>query len=264
MNRDLVGGRALNWTLTGPTRSDGVAIVLLHEALGTIALWRDFPQALADATGLPVLTYERHGHGSSEQPLQARDAAYLAYEGEEILPRLLSLAGITRPVLVGHSDGGTIALHYAARFPGKPLAVVTMAAHVFVEEETLAGIRAAVTAYDDGLRSRLEKYHGGNTDWVFAAWSKSWLAPWYRDWNIEAILPQIACPTLVIQGEGDEYGTAAQVDAICRGIGATARPLLLSDCAHQPHREAREAVLSAIHAFLREQVPTDQGFAPGT
>lgn len=261
MTRDLIGGEALNWQWVGTPRMDGIAIVLLHEALGSIALWRDFPEALAEATGLPVLVYERHGHGESQQPTQIRDAAYLAYEGEEILPRLLSLAGVTRPVLVGHSDGGTIALQYAARYPTKPLALVTMAAHVFVEDVTLAGIRSAVAAYDEGLRGKLLKYHGENTDWVFQAWAATWLAPWYRDWTIESILPQIACPALIIQGQGDEYGTPAQVSAICQGIGPQAKPLLLDDCAHQPQREAKAATLGAIHAFLEGRIPADQGFA---
>jgi pimeloyl-ACP methyl ester carboxylesterase len=260
--RDMIAGLPLNWRLTGPVAADGRALVLLHEALGSIGLWRDFPEALAAAVGLPVLVYERHGHGGSAPAAAARTADYLRREAVEVLPRLLSLLGIRRPLLVGHSDGGSIALLYAAAFPHRPLGAVTMAAHVFVETETLAGIRQAVSLFPRGLREKLIRYHGDNTDHVFAAWSDTWLAPWFADWNITADLPAIICPLLVIQGENDEYGTPAQVSAITGGVSGPARGLLLPDCAHQPQREARAAVLEAIQLFAGQIPCATQGFAP--
>lgn len=269
--RDIIAGGAINWRLTGPVGADGRAVVLLHEALGCITLWRDFPEALSEACGRPVLVYERHGHGGSAPPASPRTVEYLRVEAEEVLPRLLSRLGITRPLLVGHSDGGSIALLHAAFAPARTEAAITMAAHVFVEPETLAGIRDAVAAYDSGLRDRLLKYHADNTDGVFRAWADTWLAPWFANWRITDDLPRITCPLLVLQGEGDEYGTPAQVEAICSGAGGPAEGIILPDCAHQPQREARDAVLGAIRAFLENHLPahavagvqprTEQGFA---
>ena len=231
--------------------ADRPTLVLLHEGLGSIAQWRDFPHQLAAATGLPALVYDRVGHGGSGPLTAAREAHYLHQEAEESLPAVLEACGVAAPLLVGHSDGGTIALLYAAVFPDNPCAVVTEAAHVFVEDVTLAGIRAAVEAYESGdLRDRLARHHGERTGPMFRGWSDTWLSPGFRHWNIEAALPHIRCPLLAIQGEDDEYATPAQLRAIAAGAPG-AETLLLPGCGHTPHHQARERVLQAIVRFVR-------------
>ena len=230
-------------------------LVLLHDGLGSIAQWRDFPQQLVAATDLPALVYDRVGHGGSDPLSAARDVHYLFREAEESLPAVLEACGITAPLLIGHSDGGTIALLYAALFPEQPSGVVTEAAHLFVEEVTLAGIRAAVEAYETGdLRERLARHHHERTGPLFRGWSDTWLSPEYRHWNIEDALPRIRCPILAIQGEDDEYATPAQVQAIAAGAPRRTKVLLLPGCGHAPHHQARERVLREITKFVRERV----------
>lgn len=230
--------------------SDGPTLVLLHEALGSIAQWRDFPAALVEATGLPALLYDRCGFGGS-QPLAApRGRDYLAKEVDR-LETLLQICKVSQPLLVGHSDGATLALQYAATFPGRPLAVISEAAHLFVEEETLAGIRAAVQRWQTtDLRQRLARYHGDKADAVFAAWTDTWLDPEFHAWNIEALMPRVTCPVLAIQGEDDEFGTARQLEAICAGVSGPCRSRLIATCGHIPHHQARSAVLAEMSAFI--------------
>ncbi len=230
-------------------------LVFLHEGLGSIAQWRDFPAALVAATGLPALIYERWGFGRSEPLHLPRPRDYLVREAETALPEVLAACGIERPILVGHSDGGTIALLYAAAFPERPLACITEAAHVFVEAETLEGIGAAAEAWETtDFRDRLTRYHGGRTDSVFRGWTETWLRQDFRDWNMVGRLPDIVCPLLVIQGADDEYGTAAQVEAIVEGASGPAEPYIVPDCGHVPHQQQREAVLEAMKGFV-ENLP---------
>jgi len=224
-------------------------LVLLHEGLGTIGLWRDFPAALAAATGREALVYDRRGYGKSDPFAGARGTDYLHVEAHDVLPRVLDAAGIERAVLVGHSDGGTIALLAAGRFPDRIVGAAVEATHVFVEDVTIAGIHRAVAGYVPHLRDRLNRHHGGKTDAVFAAWADTWLSEGFRDWNIEDELRAIACPLLAIQGADDEYGSEAQVLAICRGAG-NATPLMIPHCAHVPHHQARETVLTAMTEFI--------------
>lgn len=231
--------------------ADGPAIVFLHEGLGCIGMWRDFPAALCRRTGLPGVVYDRWGHGGSAPRAGTRPASYLHDEARETLPELLDRLGLVRPVLFGHSDGATIALLHAAACPDNTAAIVCEAAHVFVEALTLQGIREAVAAYHGaGLRRRLARHHGEQTDAVFAGWHGCWLAPSFAAWNIEAELPRIVCPALIVQGEADEYGTPAQVAAIMRGVRGPAEQALLPGCGHVPHREAAEAVLALSADFL--------------
>lgn len=233
----------------------GTTLVFLHEGLGSIAQWRDFPQQVVAATGLKALVYDRVGHGGSGPLTAAREAYYLHQEAEEGLPAVLDACGISSPLLVGHSDGGTIALLYAANFPDRPRALVTEAAHVFVEEITLAGIRAAVEAYESGdLRGRLARHHGERTGPMFRGWSDTWLSPGFRHWSIEAALPHVRCPILAIQGEDDEYATPAQVQAIAAGAPRRTEVLLLPGCGHTPHQQARDRVLREIVRFVRARV----------
>jgi pimeloyl-ACP methyl ester carboxylesterase len=173
------------------------------------------------------------------------------HEALEALPALLAALDIERPLLFGHSDGGSIALIFAGAFPGVPLGVVALAPHEFVEEETLAGIRAARAAWETtDLRDRLARYHA-DPGRVFADWNDTWLSPAFRDWNIEDCLPAILCPILAIQGEDDEYATMRQIDAIATRVPAT-RLLKLANCGHSPHRDQPAAVLGAVDHFLSE------------
>jgi pimeloyl-ACP methyl ester carboxylesterase len=227
------------------------SIVFLHEALGSVAQWRDFPQKIADSTGFNVFAYDRLGHGMSDGFLQKRELDYLQIEAWEVLPAMLAQLGIETPIVYGHSDGGSIALLYAARFP--TLAVITEAAHVFVEPLTLEGIRDALLR-KTFLLERLYRFHGEKTEALFAAWSDTWLAPEFQGWNIESELEQITSPALIIQGREDAYGTMAQVEHIVAGIGEKAAALLIDQCGHSPHREATDAVLTAVQVFLKRVI----------
>jgi len=232
--------------------ADGTTLVFLHEGLGSISQWRDFPSRLSERTGLPALVYDRWGYGKSEPFALPRKTGYLHDEALVGLPAVLEACGIGRTILVGHSDGGSIALIHASRHPGGVRAVITEAAHVFVEEVTLAGIREAVEAYaKTDLGRRLARHHGDKTDLVFHGWADTWLSPAFRDWNIEDCLPGVRCPVLIIQGIDDPYGTPAQVRAIERQISGRAEPLIVR-CGHTPHAEAREEVLEAMAGFIRK------------
>jgi pimeloyl-ACP methyl ester carboxylesterase len=230
-------------------------LVFLHEGLGCVALWKDFPDQVALATGLPVLVYSRIGYGGSAPCALPRPLAYMHEEGERNLPDLLTALGIQSHILVGHSDGASIALIYAGstrdiavRAGLRGLAV--LAPHSFCEEISVTSIRAAGKAYADGdLRPRLARYHGDNVDCAFRGWCDAWLDPAFMHWNIEAYLERIAVPVLVIQGEDDEYGTAAQVEVIARRVPAGAKTLVLSGCGHSPQRDQTAATLRALADF---------------
>lgn len=226
--------------------SDKPTIVFLHEALGSVAQWRDFPLLIADKTGFNVLAYDRLGHSLSDPMTKKREIDYLHHEAWTILPSVLTHLGIQKPILWGHSDGGSIALLYASLFPTE--AVITEAAHVFVEPITLEGIRTAV-AQKDFLIDRLSRYHGEKTKDLWNAWADTWLEKSFDVWNIEEHLPNIKCAALIMQGENDAYGTVEQVNRIAKGIGEKAKIALIPDCGHTPHKEAREIVLNNILKF---------------
>ncbi len=247
-----VGGLRLPYAWWGEVPSpDRPVLVLLHEGLGSLLLWRDFPAHLAKATGCPVFAYERPGHGGADRPTAPRPDDYHRIEAERVLPAVLAAVGIDRPILFGHSDGGTMALLYAAAAPDAVRAVITEAAHVIVEDLTITGIEAARAAYAAGpLRQRLHRYHGDNTDWIFDAWSLTWLRPEFRAWDIRARLATLRCPALVLQGAEDEYGTIAQVEGVCQSVAGPCEPLILPQCGHIPHHQQRAAVLQAVQRFL--------------
>ncbi len=224
-------------------------MVFLHEALGCNDMWKHWPRQLAGATRLPVLTYDRFGHGRSDPLPGVRGCDYLDIEAYEVLPRVLDAMAISEPILFGHSDGGSIALLYASRFPTR--AVITEAAHVFVEEVTRAGIGAALEAWrTTDLPDRLARYHGDKTEALFFAWADTWLSEPFASWNIEHCLPRITCPVLAVQGADDEYGTRRQVDAIVGGVSGRARALMLPDCRHIPHQQAAAQLLPLVAAFV--------------
>lgn len=230
--------------------ADRPVLVFLHEALGCDTMWRGVPETISRATGLPYLSYDRLGHGRSTPLPGSRDERYLEVEAFEVLPAVLEACGVTEPILIGHSDGGTIALMYASRHGVR--GVISEAAHVFVEEVTLAGIRAAVGAWrTTDLRDRLARHHGDKTDALFDAWAETWLSKAFRSWTVESCLSGVQAPCLVVQGEDDEYGTVRQVEAIAAGVSGPATPLLVSGCRHIPHLQAADRVLPAIAEFVR-------------
>ncbi|ACO47172.1 alpha/beta hydrolase [Deinococcus deserti] len=251
-----IGGQQLEFSWHGPPPSQAPTLVFLHEGLGSVKLWRDFPQALAQATGCGALVYSRAGYGNSSAVPLPRPVTYLHHEAQEVLPQVLAQCEVREFVLVGHSDGGSIALIYAGSVahPGL-LGVITEAAHVFVEDVTVRGVQAAREAYLSGdLRARLARHHA-QVDVAFSGWNDTWLSPSFRDWNLEKFLPGIQVPLLVLQGEDDEYGTPKQVQAIVSQVSGPAEGHLLPGCGHTPHREAREAVLHAMTAFMQQLVP---------
>jgi pimeloyl-ACP methyl ester carboxylesterase len=227
----------------------GPALVFLHEGLGSVAMWRDFPERLAQACGLPAFVYSRtnYGRSSATAPLP-RPVRYM-HDEALLLPEVLRAAGISDPILIGHSDGASISILYAADHPVRGL--VLEAPHVFGEEVSFASIARAKEAYEKGgLRERLAKYHE-NVDAAFYGWNGPWLDPEFRKWNLTDRLPRIVAPILVVQGLADEYGTTAQVEAIRRGAGGKVDAVLLEGCGHTPHKEKPEETLAAMQAFVR-------------
>jgi len=226
-------------------------LVFLHEALGSIELWHDFPSTLAEATGCDALIYDRWGHGKSD-PLQGRRSLrYVHDEALHSLPEVLKKSDVDDVVLIGHSDGGSIALIFASEYQEVARGVISEASHVFVEEITLEGIREAVKIFETtNFRERLSRYHGDNTESIFRAWHETWLSPDFRVWNIEDCLPRIGCPLLLIQGEDDQYGTEAQLETIARRVTGPSKSLLIPNCAHMPHRQARDKVVEEMTEFI--------------
>jgi pimeloyl-ACP methyl ester carboxylesterase len=221
-------------------------LLFLHEGLGSVALWRDFPDKLAAATGAPALVYSRYGYGKSDPLIGERRADYMHVEALETLSDLRRQRGLVDVVLVGHSDGASIALIHAGagRWPVRGL--ILEAPHVFVEDITIASIADAKTMFETSdMAARLARYHDDPEN-AFWGWNKIWLDPAFRAWNIEEYLPGVRCPVLAIQGADDEYGTAAQLDAIARGIAGPFARRVLDDCKHSPHRDQEAAALAAM------------------
>lgn len=231
-------------------RTGAPVMVFLHEGLGSIAMWRDFPQQVADATGCEALVYSRYGYGGSDPLRQPRTARYLHEEALHALPELLDKLDIQRPFLLGHSDGGSISLIHAGGAGRSVAGIVVMAPHVLNEQISIAGIRAAKVAWETtSLRERLGRFHA-DVDSAFLGWNDIWLHPDFLAWNIEEYLPTIRCPVLAIQGVGDEYGTMDQIDRIARGA-PDVRLLKLDPCGHSPHKDQAAAVISAVTEFTR-------------
>lgn len=249
----MVAGKQLETRFIEGREKNGPVIVMLHEGLGSIALWKDFPQRLAERTGCAMLVYSRYGHGNSDRLLEKRPVSFMHHEGEVVLPELLAALGIERPILLGHSDGGSIALIYAGAYPESPRALILEAPHIFVEELSVESIAAAKVSFQTtDFREKLARYHA-HVDETFWGWNDIWLDPEFRSWNIESYLNTIHCPVLCIQGEQDEYGTPAQVHTIGSRVPG-AEVVMLADCKHSPHRDQREKTLELIGAFVNRVV----------
>ncbi|WP_306603266.1 alpha/beta fold hydrolase [Azonexus sp.] len=249
MKQILIDGLRLEYRDIPATVDGRPPLVLLHEGLGCVAMWRDFPEQLATATGCRVMVYSRPGYGHSDPHPAARTPRYMHREGEEILPALLAGLGIERPILIGHSDGGSIALICAGKFPDLPAGLVVMAPHEFVEAETLSGIRAAREFWQTSdWPQKLGRYHR-DVQQVFSDWNDCWLSAAFREWNIEDYLPSIRCPVLAIQGWDDEYATMRQIDVIAERVHDS-ELLKLHDCGHTPQRDQTAVVLAAISRLV--------------
>ena len=255
----IVGGKRLEVKWHGRSPEEAPTLVFLHEGLGCVTMWRDFPARLAAATGCGALVYSRAGYGRSDPCELPRPIRFMHDEGQEVLPELLESAGIRKCILVGHSDGGSIAIIHAGRRTAIPLlGLISEAAHVFCEEKAVQAIRKAREVFKDGdLRQKLKKYHGDNIDCAFWGWNDTWLHPDFRQWNLEEYLPGIKVPMLVIQGENDEYGTLAQVDSIARQAGTEVELLLPSNCGHSPHLEQDSVVFQAMKSFIQRIIESD-------
>ena len=234
---------------SAPGTADGAPLVLLHEGLGSVGLWRDFPDRLQAATGRRLIVFSRYGHGRSAPPPRPRTPAFFHEEALEVLPELLAALGVEAPVLVGHSDGASIALIHAAHHPVS--AAVLLAPHVFVEEICVDAIRQTRAAFASGeLRERMARHHD-DPDAAFWGWCDVWLDPAFRSWSLEEEAAQLTAPSLLVQGAEDPYGSLAQLDRIQARAGGPVTRLVLPG-GHSPHLEHGEVVASHAAAFLHE------------
>lgn len=232
----------------------GPTLVFLHEGLGSVSLWRDFPERLAAATGCPALVYSRRGYGRSDPAIRPRSLDFHREEGLGVLPKVLAAAGVGDFILVGHSDGASIAIVYAGGMADPRLrGLILEAPHVFNEEKNVTAIRALYDVWQDSeLRARLRRHHGDNVDGAFLGWAEAWLHPDFVKFNLEEFVPPITMPTMIIQGMQDEYGTARQYEAIAEKIGGACEIVLLDDCRHSPHRDQEEQTLAAMARFVAQ------------
>ncbi|AHL75718.1 hydrolase [Stutzerimonas stutzeri] len=245
-----IGTAKLEYRLLPATDPTRPTLVLLHEGLGSVALWKDFPEVLAARTGWPVLVYSRQGYGGSSPVQLPRGLDYLSVAGPNELGRVLDALALEHVVLVGHSDGASIALAYAARNDSRVRGAVALAPHVTVEQASLAAIRRTLDAYRTGdLHERLAVHHGDNTDCAFHGWSDTWLQPAFSGWSLLDQLPRIALPVLALQGRDDEYATAEQLELIDQLV-RNSRVEFLDNCRHFPQNQARERTLELIEEFL--------------
>lgn len=256
--RMQAGGKSLEWGAFGPPPGDAPGgarvgapvIVMLHEGLGCLALWRDFPERLAQKTGHPVFAYSRAGYGQSGPADLPRPLDYMTREALEVLPGVLSAAGAAEYILLGHSDGATIAAVYAGEAGDDCVkGVIMLAPHFFTEPKGLAEIAAADKAFrTTNLKSRMAKYHRDPEN-AFRGWNDAWLDPDFESWNVEHVIGGFRVPALALQGRQDQYGTLAQIETVKARSPAPAEILVIEDCRHSPHLDQPEAVLAAVSKF---------------
>jgi len=249
-----VRGERIEYAWFGAAAQSSPTLVFLHEGLGCLELWREFPRDLAEATGLRTLVYSRAGYGGSNSvPVAPRSIRYLHDEAEQQLPALLDALEVGESILVGHSDGASIALIHAAtqNTNGRIKALVVEAPHSFVEDISVFSIERIKNVFETtDLRAKLQRRHGANVDCAFWGWNGMWLDPAFRSFNIEEILPNISIPVLAIQGVNDEYGTLRQIDMLAECCSGPVERVVFDACGHSPHRDRPEETLHAMANFI--------------
>ena len=247
-----IDGLRLEGRWIGPGPADAPTLVLLHEGLGCVGLWGDFPQKLAQATGCGIFVFSRAGYGKSDPVPLPRALTYMHDEARDVLPKLLDAIGFRRGFLVGHSDGASITVIYAGMHDDPRLeGIVLIAPHVFTEDMGIASIAEAKQAYEHGdLKRKLARWHE-NVDCAFHGWNGAWLDPDFRNWDLTEFLPAIRIPVQIVQGVADQYGTSAQVGAIAEGSPGPVETVMLPGIGHSPHREAPAATVEAVASFVR-------------
>lgn len=242
---------AKRWRGTPVADAAAGPIVLLHDSLGSVGLWRDFPERLAQATQRDVIAYDRLGFGCSDPHPARLTATFVRDEADHAFRALREQLGFASFVAFGHSVGGGMAVGCAAAYPDRCRALVTVAAQAFVEERTLAGIRESERQFaEPGQLDRLARHHGDKAEWVLRAWVDTWLSAAFRDWSLDDMLPQVRCPTLAIHGSQDEYGSSAHPNRIASRVAGPSSVMMLKECGHVPHRERTADVLDAVKDFL--------------
>lgn len=230
-------------------------IIFLHDSLGCIELWRNFPKDLGRVCNCNVIIYDRQGYGQSASfDNEERGLNYMELEADKLI-ELMNSWGLQDAILFGHSDGGSIAIIAAGKYPNRVKAIITEGAHVMVEDITLQGIYEAIEVYEStDLHTKLKKYHGEKTKSLFDAWSKTWTKPFFKNWNIEHFVQTMYCPSLIVQGEQDEYGSLKQVQSIVDNSKGPCTALILPKTKHTPHKERTEEVMSASATFIQSIV----------
>jgi pimeloyl-ACP methyl ester carboxylesterase len=258
-----IDGRRIEAAWHGPPPDEAASLVLLHEGLGCVAMWRDFPHALAERTRYGVLVYSRAGYGKSDPVALPRPLSYMQDEAC-VVEAVLDQAAIRKAILVGHSDGASIAAIYAGgRQDFRVRGLVLIAPHFFVEDVALGAITAARTAYESGdLKERLAKFHGDNVDVAFWGWNRAWLDPGFRSWRIDDHVAEIRVPMLIIQGEDDPYGTPAQIALARNEAYCPVEAVMLPGCGHSPHLDRPDQTLDVIAGFVRHLLEAHEGARP--
>ena len=251
-----VDGQRLEFRMLGPPCENAPTIVMLHEGLGSVSMWRDFPDRVAKTTGFGVFVYSRMGYGSSTPCDVPRPLTYMHDEALNTLPDILDSIGFHLGILLGHSDGASIAaIHAGGRRDERVRGLILMAPHFFTEDAGIASIARTKADFEStDLRERLYKHHGENVDGAFWGWNRAWLDPEFRRWDIREYLDKIRAPMLIIQGEDDEYGSEKQIEAARAQCSAPVEATLLPQCGHSPHRDQPERTLAAIAAFSRQVI----------
>ena len=247
---EVSGGHVYAKKWTPEHLLSGIPIILLHDSLGSVGLWRSFPQVLAETLSRCVVAYDRLGFGKSSARLALPSIEFVEEEATKYFPSIKHHLSIKRYILLGHSVGGGISINVAARDPDCS-AVVTMAAQAFVEDLTVKGIRDAKKMFEQpGQTERLEPWHGEKAEWVLRAWTDVWLSPEFSTWSLRGCIGRVVCPVLAIHGDNDEYGSSAFPGLIAGNEGGEARMLVLKDCGHMPHQEKTEEVVNSVKEFL--------------
>lgn len=246
-----IAGARLEYTRLGPPPDEAPTVIMLHEGLGCVSTWRDFPERIAEVTGLGVFVYSRAGYGGSSPCELPRPLTYMHDEALETLPQVLDAMGLREGILLGHSDGASIATIYAGEYDDPRIrGAVLLAPHFFTEDSGIHAIGEAKDRFENSnLRERLARHHGENTDIAFRGWNGAWLDPEFRNWDIQDCLTKIEIPTLIIQGEDDEYGTGKQIDAARSLCNGNLQTRLMANCGHAPQRDQADSTLAEIKAF---------------